>query len=42
MLEKALHRQFREIRIAGEWFKANAELLEYIHNRTEALPLSQN
>jgi hypothetical protein len=31
VLEKSLHQQFREIRVAGEWFKANAELLEYIH-----------
>jgi hypothetical protein len=29
-LERALHQQFREIRLAGEWFKAEANLLEYI------------
>jgi hypothetical protein len=29
-LERALHQQFREMRLAGEWFKAEANLLEYI------------
>ncbi len=29
-LEQSLHQQFREIRLAGEWFKAEARLLEYI------------
>ena len=29
-LEKLLHKQFNEIRLAGEWFKAEANLLEYI------------
>ena len=29
-LERALHQQFSEIRLAGEWFKAEANLLEYI------------
>jgi Meiotically up-regulated gene 113 len=29
-LEKSLHLQFRSIRLAGEWFKAEAELLEHI------------
>jgi T5orf172 domain len=29
-LEQSLHRQFGEIRLAGEWFKAEAHLLEYI------------
>ena len=29
-LEQSLHRQFNEIRLAGEWFKAEASLLEYI------------
>jgi hypothetical protein len=30
-LEQSLHRQFYEIRLAGEWFKAEANLLEYIN-----------
>lgn len=30
-LEQLLHRQFNEIRLAGEWFKAEANLLEYIN-----------
>lgn len=30
LLEQSLHRQFGEIRLAGEWFKAEAGLLEYI------------
>ena len=29
-LERALHQQFSEIRLAGEWFKAEANLLDYI------------
>jgi hypothetical protein len=29
-LEQSLHKQFSEIRLAGEWFKAEAGLLEYI------------
>jgi predicted GIY-YIG superfamily endonuclease len=29
-LEQSLHRQFHDIRITGEWFKADATLLEYI------------
>lgn len=29
-LEQLLHKQFNEIRLAGEWFKADASLLEYI------------
>ncbi len=29
-LEQSLHRKFSEIRLAGEWFKAEANLLEYI------------
>lgn len=29
-LEQSLHKQFSEIRLAGEWFKAEANLLEYI------------
>lgn len=29
-LEQSLHKQFNEIRLAGEWFKAEANLLEYI------------
>lgn len=29
-LEKTLHRQFAEIRLTGEWFRAEAHLLEYI------------
>lgn len=29
-LEKLLHKQFNEIRLAGEWFKAEANLLDYI------------
>jgi Meiotically up-regulated gene 113 len=41
VLEKSLHQQFREIRVAGEWFKANAELLEYIHNLKGDLPSCQ-
>lgn len=30
-LEQSLHKQFSEIRLAGEWFKAQANLLEYIN-----------
>jgi T5orf172 domain len=30
-LEQSLHKQFNEIRLAGEWFKAEANLLEYIN-----------
>jgi hypothetical protein len=30
-LEESLHKQFKEIRLAGEWFKAEANLLEYIN-----------
>jgi hypothetical protein len=29
-LEQSLHKKFNEIRLAGEWFKAEASLLEYI------------
>jgi hypothetical protein len=29
-LEQSLHKQFFEIRLAGEWFKAETNLLEYI------------
>jgi hypothetical protein len=29
-LEKSLHQQFSTIRLVGEWFKAEANLLEYI------------
>jgi len=29
-LEQSLHKQFGEIRLAGEWFKAEVHLLEYI------------
>jgi len=29
-LEQSLHNKFREIRLAGEWFKAETYLLEYI------------
>ena len=29
-LEQSLHKQFSEIRLSGEWFKAEANLLEYI------------
>ena len=29
-LEQSLHKQFGEIRLTGEWFKAGATLLEYI------------
>jgi predicted GIY-YIG superfamily endonuclease len=29
-LEQSLHKKFSEIRLAGEWFKAEASLLEYI------------
>lgn len=30
-LERSLHQQFREIRLTGEWFRAAANLREYIH-----------
>lgn len=30
-LEQSLHKQFSEIRLAGEWFKAEANLLKYIN-----------
>lgn len=30
-LEQALHQQFQSIRLAGEWFKAEASLIEYIN-----------
>jgi predicted GIY-YIG superfamily endonuclease len=30
-LERSLHKQFREIRLAGEWFKADENLLDYIN-----------
>lgn len=30
-LEKSLHQRFSAIRLAGEWFKADANLLEYIN-----------
>lgn len=30
-LERSLHKQFSEIRLAGEWFKAEAHLIEYIN-----------
>lgn len=29
-LERSLHQQFREIRLTGEWFKAEINLIEYI------------
>lgn len=29
-LERSLHKQFNNIRLAGEWFKAKFDLLEYI------------
>ncbi len=29
-LEQSLHKKFSEIRLAGEWFKAEASLLDYI------------
>lgn len=31
MLEKSLHQQFSDIRLTGEWFKAEVKLLEYIN-----------
>ncbi|MGG6298048.1 GIY-YIG nuclease family protein [Leptolyngbya sp. AN02str] len=31
-LEQSLHQQFHEIRLAGEWFKAEADLLSYIEH----------
>lgn len=30
VLEKSLHQKFWEIRLAGEWFKAEANLIEYV------------
>jgi hypothetical protein len=30
-LEQSLHKQFHGIRLSGEWFKAEAHLLEFIH-----------
>ncbi|MEP0874005.1 GIY-YIG nuclease family protein [Trichocoleus desertorum AS-A10] len=30
-LERSLHKQFSEIRLAGEWFKVDVYLLEYIN-----------
>lgn len=30
-LEQALHQQFSDIRLAGEWFRAESYLLEYIN-----------
>ncbi|MCG9890855.1 MAG: GIY-YIG nuclease family protein [Thermosynechococcaceae cyanobacterium MS004] len=36
-LEKSLHRRFYEIRLAGEWFKAEGELLEYIQSQPSAI-----
>ncbi|HEY9699093.1 MAG TPA: GIY-YIG nuclease family protein [Trichocoleus sp.] len=30
-LEQSLHKQFSEIRLAGEWFKAEANLLNYVN-----------
>jgi hypothetical protein len=30
MLEKSLHQRFQDIRLTGEWFNAEATLLEYI------------
>ncbi|MBW4672457.1 MAG: GIY-YIG nuclease family protein [Cyanomargarita calcarea GSE-NOS-MK-12-04C] len=30
-LEQSLHKQFQEIRLAGEWFKAEANLFDYIN-----------
>lgn len=36
-LEESLHKQFCEMRLAGEWFKSEAQLLEYIKQlRSEA------
>jgi Meiotically up-regulated gene 113 len=35
-LEKSLHLQFKSIRLAGEWFKAEAELLEHIRTYQSA------
>jgi T5orf172 domain len=32
VLEKSLHQQFRSIRVAGEWFKAEPDLLNYIQS----------
>lgn len=33
--ERALHKQFREYHIKGEWFKLNSELIEYINLHSE-------
>jgi predicted GIY-YIG superfamily endonuclease len=35
-LEKSLHQQFRSIRLAGEWFKAEAKLLEHVQSYQSA------
>lgn len=32
LLESSLHRQFAYLRITGEWFKAESELLNYLEN----------
>jgi T5orf172 domain len=37
-LEKSLHQQFNSIRLAGEWFKAEAELLVHIQSHQSASP----
>lgn len=30
-LERALHQQFRHLRLSGEWFRADSELVKYIN-----------
>jgi predicted GIY-YIG superfamily endonuclease len=37
-LEKSLHQQFKSIRLAGEWFRAKAELLEHIQSCQSVSP----
>jgi hypothetical protein len=37
-LEKFLHNQFNALKLTGEWFRAEAELLEYIQNIKENHP----
>ena len=32
LLESSLHRKFAHLRITGEWFKAESELLDYLEN----------
>ncbi len=38
VLEQAIHRRFAHLRMRGEWFKRNTDILLYIHDKTGYMP----